>query len=60
MNKKNFATLYIRQENNLEIARTSRDPEKTPLINYIIGNNKKKENFREETRIIKIHWNLVT
>ena len=35
--------LYIRQENNLEIARTSRDTGKTPLINYVIDNNKKRK-----------------
>ena len=28
--------------NNLEIARTSRDTGKTPLINYVINNIKKK------------------
>ena len=47
MNERNLAALYIRLENNLEIARTSRDIGKTPLINYIIGkNNNKKENLR--------------
>ena len=55
MNEKNLATLYIRLENNLEIARTSHDTGKTPLINYVIGsNNNKKENLREEARITKI------
>ena len=53
---KNLAALYIRLENNIEIARTSRDTGKTPLINYAIGNNKKKKNLREETRITRIHW----
>ena len=43
MNKKNLTVLYIRLENNLEIARTSRDTGKTPLINYVIGNNNKKK-----------------
>ena len=57
---KNLAALYIRLENNLEIAGTSRDTGKTPLINYVIGNNKKRKNLREETRITRIHWNLVT
>ena len=52
---KNLAALYIRLENNLEIARTSCDTEKAPLINYIIGNNEKKKNLREETRITRIH-----
>ena len=46
MNEKNLATLYIRLENNLEIARTSHDTGKTQLINYVIGNNNnKKENL---------------
>ena len=57
MNKRNLTALYIRLENNLEIARTSRDAGKTPLINYVIGNNnnnKKKENFRKEARITGI------
>ena len=39
---KNLAALNIRLENNLEIARTLRDTGKTPLINYAIGNNRKK------------------
>ena len=43
MNEKNLAALYIQLENNLEIARTSRDTRKTSLINYVIGSNKKKE-----------------
>ena len=52
MNEKNLAALYIRLENNLEIARTSRDTGKTPLINYVIGNNNNKmENLRKEARI---------
>ena len=34
-------------ENNLEIARTSHDTKITPLINYIIGNNKNKEEIFE-------------
>ena len=57
MNEKNFAGLYIQLENNLEIARTSRDTGKTPLINYVIGNNNnnEKENLREEARITRIH-----
>ena len=54
---KNPAALYIRLENNLEIARTSHDTGKTPLINYVIGNHKKKKNLREKTRITRIHWN---
>ena len=29
-------------ENNLEIARTSHDTKKTPLINYVIGKNKEE------------------
>ena len=33
MNEKNLAALYIRLENDLEIARTSR------LVNYVISNN---------------------
>ena len=46
MNKKNLATLRIPLENNLEIAKTSRDTGKTPLINYVIGNNNyEKENL---------------
>ena len=48
MNEKNFTAFYIWLENNLEIARTSYDTEKTPLINYVIGdnnNNNKKENL---------------
>ena len=57
MNEKNLAALYIRLENNLEIARTSHDTGKTPLINYEIDNNSnKKENFREEARITRIRW----
>ena len=48
MNKKNLAALYIRLENNLEIARTSRDSGKTPLINYVIGNNKKRKIFKKQ------------
>ena len=35
-------------ENNLEIARTSHDTQKTPLINYVIVNNKKKEEIFEK------------
>ena len=35
-------------ENNLEIARTSHDTKKTPLINYVIGNNGKKEEIFEK------------
>ena len=35
-------------ENNLEIARTSCDTRKTPLINYVIGSNKKKEKIFEK------------
>ena len=58
--KKYIAALYIGRENNVEIARTSRDTEKTPLINFIIVNNKKIKNLQEETRITRIHWNLVT
>ena len=58
MNEKNLAALYTRLENNLKIARTSRDTGKTPLINYAIGNNNhKKENLREEARITRIRWN---
>ena len=49
MNKKNLAALYIQLENNVEIARTSRDTGKTPLINYEIDdnndNNKKQESL---------------
>ena len=30
-------------ENNLEIAGTSHDTRKTPLINYVISSNKNKE-----------------
>ena len=52
---KNLAALYIRLENNLEIARTSRDTGKTPLIIYVIGNNQKKKNLQGETRITRIH-----
>ena len=46
MNEKNLAALYVRLENNLEIARTSRETGKTQLINYVIGNdNNKTENL---------------
>ena len=49
MNKtKNLATLFIRLENNLEIARTSRDTGKIPLINYVIGSNKKRKIFEKK------------
>ena len=48
---KNLAALYIRLENNLEIARTSRDTGKTPLINYVIGNNKKRKIFEEKQEL---------
>ena len=52
MNEKNLAALYIQLKNNLEIARTSRDTGKTPLINDVISNNNnKKKNLREEARI---------
>ena len=54
---KNLAALYIRLENNPEIARTSRDTGKTPLINYVIGN---QNNLQEETRFTRMRWNLVT
>ena len=47
MNGKSLA-LYIRLENNLEIARTSRDTGKTPLMNYGIGNNNKKRKIFEK------------
>ena len=61
MNKKNLTALYIRLENNLKIARTSRDAGKTLLINYVIdNNNNKNKNLREEARITRIRWNLVT
>ena len=60
MNKENLATLHIRLENNLYIARTSRDTGKTPLINYVIGNNNdKKENVGEEARITRIRWKVM-
>ena len=45
MNEKNLAALNIRLENNLEIARMSRDTGKTSLINYVYGKNNKKENL---------------
>ena len=35
-------------ENNLEIARTSHDTKKTPLINYVIDNNKNKQEIFEK------------
>ena len=35
-------------ENNLEIARTSHDTKKTPLINYVIDNKKKEEIFEKK------------
>ena len=41
---------FMRLENNLEIARTSRGTGKTPLINYLVGNNKKKKNLREKNK----------
>ena len=58
---KNLVAIYTHTllENNLEIARTSRDTRKTPLINYVIGNNKKK-NLREETRITRIPWKVTS
>ena len=60
MNNKNLAALYLRLKNNLENARTSRDAEKTPLINYVIGNNNnKKENRREEARVTRIRWKVM-
>ena len=40
--KKSLRLIHTRLENNLEIARTSRDTRKIPLINYEIGNNKRK------------------
>ena len=59
MNERKSLPLFIRLENNLEIARTSRDIGKTPSINYVIGNNNnKKENLREEARITRIHWKV--
>ena len=45
---KNLATFYIRLENDLETARTSHDTGKTPLINYVIGNNKKRKIFKKK------------
>ena len=30
--------------------------QKTLLINYVIGNNKKRRNLQEETRITRIRW----
>ena len=60
MNEKNLVALYVRLENNLEIARTSSDTGKTPLINYIIGNdNNKMKNLREEARITKTRWKVM-
>ena len=60
--KKSRRLIYIRLENNLEIARTSRDTGKTPLINYVIGNNNnndnKKENLRKEASITRICWKV--
>ena len=47
MNKTLSPYIYT-TENNLEIARTSRDTGKTLLINYVIGNNKKKEEIFEK------------
>ena len=48
-----------RLENNLGIARTSRDIGKTPLINYVIdNNNNNKGNLREEARITRIRWKV--
>ena len=35
-------------KNILKIARTSRDTRKTPLINFVIGSNKKKEKIFEK------------
>ena len=48
MNEKNLAALFIRLENTLEIARTSRDTGKTPLINYVIGNNNNERKIFEK------------
>ena len=48
MNKKNLATLYLWLENIREIAGTSHDTGKTPLINYVIGNNNKKRKIFEK------------
>ena len=42
------AALYIRLENDQEIARASRDTGKTPLINFVIDNNKKKRKILEK------------
>ena len=47
---------YTQKDDLLQYARTSRDTEKTPLINYVIGNSKKKKNLREETWFTRIHW----
>ena len=49
----------MQKDKILEKARTSRD-KKTLLINYVIGNKKKKKyNLPEETRFTRIHENLV-
>ena len=63
---KNLAALYRRLENNPETARTSRDTEKTPLINWVIGNNKKTKIFEKKqesleyagTNYVDRHCNL--
>ena len=45
-----WAALYIQLENNLEIAGTSRDTGKPSIINYVIGNNKKKKKIFEKNQ----------
>ena len=48
MNEKKSRRVIYTTENNLENARTSRDTRKTPLVNYVIGNNNNnKGNLRE-------------
>ena len=45
-----------RMENNLEIARTSHDTRKTPLINYEIGNNNnnnKRKIFEKKQELLE-------
>ena len=49
---KNLAAFYRRLENNLEIASTPRGTGKPPLINYVIGNNKKIKIFEKKQELL--------
>ena len=55
MNEKSCRLIYT-TENNLEIARTSRDTRKTSLMNYVIDSNKKKKKSLEKKSLESLEY----